>query len=205
LEDEGKLIRTFGGAVSCGMEHGEQERLNLMQSLAACVVSEIQEGDSVILNAGNTTLMIAWNLKQFKKLQVITNSLSIAKELGGYPGIQLILLGGEMTADAVFTHGGEAIRQLEKYKANKLILSASGVSCDRGITTRHMEAGELFRKMMERSGEVIVVADSTKINFDSFYYVSSLNAADKIVTNCCEENENELQRMERQGIQVIRC
>ena len=88
---------------------------------------------------------------------------------------------------------------------DKLILSASGLSCVSGVTTRHMEAADLFRGMIECSREVIVVADDTKIGFESFYHVSDLKVVDKIVTNVYLENEPELRKMEEMGIQVYRC
>lgn len=205
LEDEGKLIRTFGGAASCVIEHREQRRLSAMQRIADRVAREIQDGDCIIMNAGNTTLLTARNLLHLKYLKVITNSVSIARELSKKDGFQLIFLGGEMSSEAVFTHGAEAIGQLEQYKANKLILSASGISFNRGLTTRHMEAAALFQKMIARSKEIIVVVDDTKIGFESFYYVDGLHVVNRIVTNASESSEEELRRMEQTGIEVCRC
>ena len=110
-----------------------------------------------------------------------------------------------MSAGAVFTHGAEAIGQLEQYKANKLIFSVSGISYARGLTTRHMEGADLFRKMIARSKEVIVAVDDSKIGFESFYYIDSLDVVSKIVTNASGGSEEELRQMERRGIQVCRC
>ena len=205
LEDEGKLIRTFGGAASCTVDYKEQQRLSAMQRIADCVMGDIEEGDCIIMNAGNTTLLSARNMLRLKQLKVITNSISIARELSKKDGFQLILLGGEMSAGAVFTHGAEAIGQLEQYKANKLILSASGISFNRGLTTRHMEAAALFQKMIARSKEIIVVVDDTKIGFESFYFVDGLHVVNRIVTNASESSEEELRRMEQTGIEVCRC
>ncbi len=205
LEDEGKLVRTFGGAAAGGVESREQQRLEAIDRIAARTAEEIRDGDCVILNAGSTTLLTARKFQKLRGLTVITNSVSIARELSVQKEIQLILLGGEMTANAVFTHGGAAIGQLEQYKADKVILSASGISCRTGITTRHMEAADLFHKMIERADEVFVVADDTKVGFESFYYVSDLKVADKIITNRCEASEAELCKMEKMGIEVIRC
>ena len=68
-----------------------------------------------------------------------------------------------------------------------------------------MEAADLFHKMIERADEVFVVADDTKVGFESFYYVSELKVADKVITNRCEASEAELCKMEKRGIEVIRC
>ena len=131
--------------------------------------------------------------------------MAIARELVQQTGIRVIFLGGEVNAGAVFTYGWDAATQLEQYKANKLILSASGISCVSGVTTRHMEAADLLRKMIARTETVIAVADDTKIGFESFYHVGALHIVDKIVTNATQATEMELQKIEAAGIRVCRC
>lgn len=205
LENEGKLIRIFGGAASCMASDEEQHRVNAMQAIASRTVQEIEDFSCVIMNAGTTNGLGAKQLQGFQRLTVITNSLSIAKDLSWQKGIKVIFLGGEMSPDAVFTYGSEAIEQLGQYKANKVLLSVSGISCSRGITTRHMEAADLFCKMIERAEEVIVVADETKIGFESFYHVSGLEVVDKLITNYNAGNEEELKQIEQMGIEVCRC
>lgn len=207
LERQGKLLRTFGGAVPVVQSISSAHRIQAAQAIADRVVQEISEGDSIIINAGNTTLITARNLLRFKRLKVLTNSISIAKELSRHEEFQLILLGGEMNSDAIFTHGKEAIRQLEQYKAKKLILSVSGISCIRGLTTVHMEAADLMEKMIERAKEVIVVADDSKIGFESFYHVSDARAVTKLFTNqSSDDSKNSvLNELENMGILVVRC
>lgn len=205
LDDEGKLVRTFGGAAACTVDRREQHRFGCAQAIADWAAKEIREGDCVILNAGTTTMLTAQNLRRHRKLKVITNATSVAREMSRHDETQVVLLGGELAGDAFFTYGSETIEQLKQYQADKLILSVSGISCGRGITTRHMEAADLFRRMIEQSEEVIVVADETKIGFESFYHVSDLKVVDKIITNKNPENESELKEMEKQGIHICRC
>lgn len=205
MEDEGLLRRTHGGAVLRGGETAQEPRFEAMERIASRAAEEIREGDCVIMNAGNTTLLTARKLLGRKDITIITNSIAIARELVQQPRIKLIFLGGEVNAEAVFTYGWDAVAQLEQYKANKLILSASGLSCSTGLTTRHMEAADLLRKMIERTQTVIAVADDTKIGFESFYHVGNLHAVDMLVTNTAEATENELRRIEAMGIHVCRC
>ena len=157
------------------------------------------------MNAGNTTFLTARKLLGRKNLTIITNSIAIARELVQQTGIKLIFLGGEVNAEAVFTYGWDAVTQLEQYKANKLILSASGISCSAGLTTRHMEAADLLRKMIARTATVIAVADDTKIGFESFYHVGNLDAVDMLITNPTPETEQELEKLTDKNIHVCRC
>lgn len=205
MEDEGLLCRTHGGAAIRSVAAEPDDRMTAMERIAEAVAREIREGDCVLMNAGNTTLLTARKLLDRKDITIITNSIAIARELVRAPGIKLIFLGGEVNAEAVFTYGWDAVTQLEQYKADKLILSASGFSCTAGLTTRHMEAADLMRKMITRTRTVIAVADDTKIGFESFYHVGDLGAVDMLVTNAAQTTEAELDKMERMGIRVCRC
>lgn len=205
MEEEGLLRRTHGGAVLRGRESAPEARMEAMERIANRAVEEIRDGDCVILNAGNTTLLTARQLAGRKNLTIITNSTAIAKELVYHPGIKLIFLGGEVNGEGVFTYGWDAVTQLEQYKANKLILSASGLSCAAGLTTRHMEAADLLRAMIARTQKVIAVADDTKIGFESFCHVGDLHAVDMLITNATPKTADELERIQALGIAVCRC
>lgn len=205
MENEGLLRRTHGGAAVCGLQTDQDPRTAVMERIAEAAAREIQAGDCVIMNAGNTTLLTARKLFGRKDITIITNSLAIARELAQQTHIKLIFLGGELNAEAVFTYGWDAVTQLEQYKANKLIMSASGLSCSAGLTTRHMEAADLLRKMIARTQTVIAVADDTKIGFESFYHVGDLHIVDKLITNSSEDTEQELRQIEAMGITVCRC
>ena len=205
MEDEGLLYRTHGGAAIREMQTPQDPRTASVERIAEMAAEEIQAGDCVIMNAGNTTLMTARKLLGRKDITVITNSIAIARELVQQTGIKLIFLGGEVNAEAVFTYGWDAVTQLEQYKANKLILSVSGLSCSSGLTTRHMEAADLLRKMIARTEKVIAVADDTKIGFESFYHVGDLNAVDQLITNSSFTAEPELEKIQATGICVCRC
>lgn len=205
MEDEGLLRRTHGGAAIRSVETALDPRMEAMERIAEAAAEQIRAGDCVIMNAGNTTLLTARKLLGRKSITIITNSIAIARELAQETGIKLIFLGGGVNAEAIFTYGWDAVTQLEQYKANKLILSCSGLSCSAGLTTRHMEAADLLRKMIERTQTVIAVADDTKIGFESFYQVGDLGAVDMLVTNTAESAETELKKIEAMGICVCRC
>lgn len=205
MEDDGLLHRVHGGAAIRESRISQDPRGRAMEAIAEAVAEQIRDGDCVIMNAGNTTLLTARKLLGRKNITIITNSIAIARELVQQTGIKLIFLGGEVNAEAVFTYGWDAVTQLEQYKANKLILSVSGLSCSAGLTTRHMEAADLLRTMIARTQTVIAVADDTKIGFESFCHVGDLSVMDMLMTNACAASEAQLQQIEAMGIPVHRC
>lgn len=205
MEEECLLCRTHGGAAVHVEGSGAAFQNASLDSIAEKAAAQICDGDCVIMNAGDTTHMVACKLRNRKDITIITNSIAIARELVHQPGVKLIFLGGEVNTEGVFTYGWDAVSQLEQYKANKLILSASGFSCSAGLTTKHMEAADLMRKMIERAQNVIVVADDTKIGFESFYQIGDLHVVDMLITHSAPAAEQELQSIEAMGIHVCRC
>jgi len=208
LENRGLIERIHGGAMSThkayyNMSLKEREKTNQeeKQKIAAMAASMIQDGDTVILNSGTTTLYTVRQLKNRKNVTLLTNSAAIAQEAGNGNNMNVILLGGNFNNNYSFSYGDDTLNQLMKYKADKLILSADGVSCESGITTYHFQEAEIDKRMIERANKTIVAADYSKIGRESFSFVSHISAVDCIITNA-NANEEEVNDIRSGGIEV---
>ena len=98
LEKEGFVKKTYGGAVlnsntNLDLPLRIREKNN-QEEIASKVADMIEEGDSLMLDASSTSLMIAKKLKKLKKLTVITNAVEVLIELSGQEGIKVISTGG---------------------------------------------------------------------------------------------------------------
>ncbi len=211
LEKDGYLERVTGGAVLtiknyANMDFGQrkQERAREKQNIAAAAASLVQNGDTLFINSGTTAYFAAIELKRHKNLNIVTNSVYVAMELGGMPTFRVILLGGEINTQYYFTFGIDAIRQLSKYKADKTILSVDGVNITSGITTYHPDETELNRMMVEQSSRAIVVADYTKIGHVSFSHIEDISKVNVCVTNRNADGEV-LATLSDNGVEVIVC
>lgn len=54
----------------------------------------IEEGDTILLDAGTTTFQLVKELRAFSKLTVVTNSLVFSQELQDVQGIDVVMVGG---------------------------------------------------------------------------------------------------------------
>ncbi len=182
LEQDGYLERTPGGAIqttknyyNMDFQQRKQENMDLKKAIAAYAAGMVRDGNTLFINSGTTTYFTAIELKKRKNLNVVTNSISVAMELGDMPTFRVILLGGKINAQYSFTYGEAAREQLSRFRADYAILSIDGVSPESGLTTYHVEESAIDRIMMERAQRTLVVADSTKLNHESFSYVSDLS------------------------------
>ena len=176
LEAEGYLVRVQGGAVqnhkmpdppqvsARESEHAEEKR-----RIARCVAEMVHDGDTLFLNSGSTVQFVAKALRVRKNLNIVTNSLNVAYELGNMPSFRVILLGGEINAHYSFTYGSDAQEQLSHYQADWAIMSLDGIDAEAGLTTYHAEEATINRMMISHSKQVLVTADHTKVGRAGFF------------------------------------
>ena len=134
LENQGLLRRVHGGAVSRRGRSYEppfmlrtSENLENKIRISQAAADLIQNGDSITLDVGTTTLEIARHLQNKQDLTVITPSLQIANELINHPGIRLILTGGILRIGELSMVGHLAERIFEDFFVDKLFLGAGAV------------------------------------------------------------------------------
>jgi len=210
MDNSGLLRRVHGGAVSLGskkayneMVHNDRMDINKEEKIRiakACAIY-IKEGDTLMLDSGTTNRYVARELSERVNLTVVTNSIFIAQELGFKQIVNVILLGGHLDTQYQFTYGADAVSQLEKYRASKMILSTDGIGVMYGLTTYHSKELDVSRLMIARSAKVIVAADYSKIGVEGFSNITDISNVDVIVTNK-SENKKELDNIKALGIIV---
>ena len=126
LERDGYLIRTKGGAVLVPHQDDISNPLASMRvdrsdekvAIANAVANMIRDGDTLFINSGSTTQVLAAALKVRSNLNIVTNSLAAATVLADVPTFRVVLLGGSLNATYGFTYGGDAQHQLAKFQAD---------------------------------------------------------------------------------------
>lgn len=209
LKQDGYLERTAGGAIQTVKNFYNMEFLRRSQknswakkNIAQAAAALIHDGETLFINSGTTSYFTAAALKQYKNINVVTNSIMVAVELGDVPTFRVILLGGQINTQYSFTYGSNCLDQLKQYRAAKTILSMDGVNVALGLTTYHAEEAEINRAMMARSRETIVVADHSKIDYESFSLVAPLSAGTCLVTDKTEALAPVLDRIAAAGLKV---
>ena len=169
LGAEGLLERTFGGAVFSHRSRFNRSFLQRAQeyrqeklAIAATALEYIKEGDTIILDAGTTTLALAQLLKeQVKSVFVITCSVPAALELssGGY---DILLLGGIVRNKRLALLGRETLRIIERYRADKAFLGSTGFTAEMGHSTPNPDDAQIKEALIRIADETYVLADSSK-------------------------------------------
>ncbi|MBE6701449.1 MAG: DeoR/GlpR transcriptional regulator [Ruminococcaceae bacterium] len=209
MEKKGLLSRIHGGAVISYKPYynmGLNQRIKTNQSekkeIASYISKIIKPNDTVMLNSGTTTFMAFKSFPADYNLSIVTNSISIALEASGNSNYNVILIGGTINPKYQFSYGDDAVNQLKKYHADKLILSVDGIDTENGFTTYYDKEAEIDRIMIKNSDCCIVAADHSKFNRTAFTKISNLSVSDYIVTDSSTAPEF-IRELKELGIKTV--
>ena len=169
LERQGLLQRTFGGAIFShrsrfNSSFVEKTNQNLPQkrAIALAALEYIRDGDTILLDAGTTTLVLARVLKEHvRAVFVITSSVPAALELSS-AGYDILLLGGMVRNKSLALLGRDTLSVIERYRADKAFLGSSGFTVEMGHAPPNAEDAQVKEAMIRASSETYVLVDSTK-------------------------------------------
>jgi len=173
------------------------------KEIAKIAIRYIEEGQSIALNDGTTNIEIARELKKtFNKLTIITNSLVVANELSDADGFNVILTGGMLNNKEYAFYGDLAENLLANFVVDKAFIGVSGVSLTRGITNYLIEEVQIQKKLIEISQEVIILADSSKIDNVSLVKIADIDEVNLIITDSNLDSKI-LDKYLKNGIEIV--
>lgn len=186
------LLRTRGGAMRKPIENPNEDtaiskksmfNFKEKQRIGEAAAKMIKDGDFIMLDSGTTTMEIAKNLGQFKKLRILTNSMSIATELLNYKRFDIVLLGGNVRLNSHSVIGPLALSVLRNFSRYKLFLGVDSFSIENGVSTPNLEEALLNQMMIKQAEKVIAVFDSSKFNKRSYVHIAQAEELDCIITD----------------------
>lgn len=209
LEQKNMLIRARGGAIKLdrvGMDFSlsEKNKLHFEEKLriGKAAAGLIENGDTIILDSGTTTMEINNNLSGIESLTVITNALNIANRLAERENVNVIVPGGFLRKNSLSLVGTTAEESFKNYFCDKLFLAVDGFNTTHGLSTPNVEEAHLNRVMISIAKQVIVVTDSSKFHRRSFAFIAPISAVDVVITDAGIPPEDH-KRLETAGIKVI--
>jgi len=191
LAARGLARRVHGGAVPATsvreepVEAASERDPALKRAIGAAAAALVDDGMSIMLDVGSTTLAVASALAartDLRDVVVITNGLSIALALeSAIPRFTVIVTGGSLRplqhslVDALTV---DAVRGLH---ADLAILGCTGIAEGR-VTNVNLPEAAVKRAMMEASAARMLVADASKFGRRDLSVVGELAEFATVVT-----------------------
>jgi DeoR family transcriptional regulator, fructose operon transcriptional repressor len=194
LEEQEQLSRVHGGAVIFRKLEKEQAFLRKLdihrvekEQIAREATSRIEDGDTIAIDVGTTTVHIANFIRNIQNLTVVTNSIVAAdrfnqaieeKRMTG----KVIMLGGLTNPAQSSVSGAMTLDWLGHMHLDKAFISCGGIVKDT-IYDYDLDESLVSAKMMTISKRNILLADSSKMDVPSFFSFAKAGHFDEVISD----------------------
>ncbi|MER3400912.1 MAG: DeoR/GlpR transcriptional regulator [Thermoflexus sp.] len=190
LAEEGLIVRTRGGASlgTPGVGHEipyltrARVRLPEKRAIARAALDLVREGEVLALDVGSTTIELARLLRLRRNLTVFTASLHIAQLLANSE-VSVFLLGGQLRKKELSVVGPLALRMAAQFYYDRFFMGVAGLDPEAGCTDFSLDDVEVKKVFLERSREVIVLADHSKLGHISFTAICPVQRVHRVITD----------------------
>ena len=190
LQEQGKIRRTFGGAVLSDMINKEvpfalreHENRRAKDAIARMALQQIRDGQIIFLDASSTVSYLTPYLASFSDLTVITNSPKTSLKLEDLK-IRSLSTGGLLLENSIAFVGAHAENFVRNFNADIFFFSCRGITEDGQLTDSSLAESQLRRIMMQHAKKKIFLCTSNKVGRQYMYNLCTANAVDGIL---CEK------------------
>jgi len=184
LVESGHLVKGHGSVSlsEAPFERRLRERAAEKQRIGRHVAAMIEDGDSLMLDTGTTTSILARELLGKRGLTVVTNSSDAARTLA-VGGNRVYLAGGELFGDNGATFGRAAIDFVAGFKVRWAIVSIAAVDPEGSLMDHQVAEAEFARTVLASGRRRLVITDHSKFGRTDLVRVAGLADIDLLVTD----------------------
>lgn len=186
LARKGIVLRTRGGAAPA-FHPDVVERQSLRREeknrIAQAAASLVEDGDTIMIEAGTTTALVARYLLGKRDVWIVTNSTLVLPYVRTNPAIHLTVVGGEFRSATESLVGPLALDVLERFHVRLAFVGTDGFTLEHGLTTHLVEGAEVVRRMAGRAEAAVLVADSSKYGRTGFVGVLPMTGVRRLITD----------------------
>ena len=185
--EEQKLIRRSHGGASLPSTDDISHRLSInytkKQRIAVKASELIEEGETILLEAGSCVALLAQELSSRSNINVITNNTFVARQLKESESINVILMGGIFQKESETLVGAMVQEYLEYYNFSKVFLGMDGFTKEHGAMCRDLDRAEVMTDFVRKSSEVYFLSDSGKMGTSAIRTICKPDEIDCIITD----------------------
>jgi DeoR family transcriptional regulator of aga operon len=163
------------------MDASAQEKALIGHAAARLITS----GESVIIEAGTTTMAVARALvarADLRDVVIFTNGIAIASELErAIPRFTVVVTGGTLRPMQHSLVNPLGAGMLAQINADTLFLGCNGIHPRTGFTNLNLPEAELKQVMIRSAGRRVFVADGSKVGRIELAPICALDEADLLL------------------------
>ncbi len=208
LEKRGNVSRVYGGVTVTNagalapFEEREAQNKTGKEEIGELAAGFVENGDTIFVDSGTTTVELIPNLVKLKDVTVITHSMLVLSLATKYPNLTVVAIGGQYNPSTASFFASETMTEIERFFIRKAFISSTGLTIEAGLTNHTYQEMMVKNKIMERSNKLLLMVDSSKIGKNASRSVCPMSVLDVFITDRCPP-KNVLDHCREHGIEVI--
>ena len=211
LEAEGKLRRTYGGAVpiqeSLKMTEANRRRISdvdAKRKIAQAAVKMISPQDLIFLDNSTISIAVAEILaKSGKNYKILTSMIDVLVMLAVNPNIEIIFGGGQINKSRDCFCDVLNLEFISRFRPNISFLGVVGADLKKNsLSTNGIENGMYKAKILDLSKKNFVVAESRKLETEGKFSFATFEKISGLITEV-EPKEEILKAAKNLNVEII--
>ncbi len=188
LAQDGLVARAHGGASSASQGHYPSldertaDRAAERARIGGRAAELVQEGDTVMIDSGSTTIQLARALAlSERRCTVITNSIPVATALGE-GAADVIICPGEYLPTESAVVGADTLEYLSRFNVDRCLIGASGLT-EEGPSESISGFAAVKRTMLQRATNRHLLIDALKFGHKGLVRAGAVTDLDSVVVD----------------------
>lgn len=187
-------------ATHAACDFDNTERNETIKLIAKRAVELCKNGDSIIIHGGNVTYPMTEYLANLN-LKILTNSLSLAKNIIENSESQVTLTGGEIYREQGIILSAYEKDSTEYYRGTMVFMGCSGLG-KFGVMETDPVLNRSGQKLKNQAEKFVLLADSSKVGKLIDFVFCPLSEVDILITDS-KVDQAQIKYFESHGIEVI--
>lgn len=189
LEERGEILKLHGALTlphrvgEAPFERRLREFADAKRAIARRAAQLVEDGDSLIVDAGTTTSIFAQELLKKRGLTLVTNSADIAKTLATVNGNKVYLAGGELNGTNGAAFGASTVAYLENFQVKHTFISIGALHAEFGPMDTNLQEAEFARMALSRASHRVMLTDASKFGQKALVKICDFKDVDRLVTD----------------------
>lgn len=191
LEFDGKLKRTYGGAVpiraKLQMTAADKRRISDVEAkrkIASAAVKIISPQDFIFLDTSTISIAIAEILARTETPhKILTNMIDVLVMLARNPNINIIFAGGQINRSRDGFCDGLSLEFLSRFRPDISFIGVVGADVKKNsLSNNNVDVGMYKAKMLELSKKSFIMAESRKLGVEGNYSFATFENVCGLIT-----------------------
>lgn len=189
LVDDGHLVKRHGTVHlpeqgrEAPFDRRMRENAAEKRRIARHIAAGIADGDTIMMDTGTTTSILARQLSARRELTIVTNSSDVARTLATVNGNKVFMAGGELHGDNGAAFGRTAIDFVARFRVRHAIISIGAIDARMGPMDYLLEEAEFARTVLSCGDNRVVATDHSKFDRTALVRVCGFADFDLLVSD----------------------